>query len=69
MSEFNPSLQCSVCGQWKRLHGVDSEGLAVQRFYSCCIDHLGIIREHDKDVCNECCKKACPYRKTKRDGD
>jgi hypothetical protein len=63
MSTTNPSLQCSVCGQWKRLHGVDADGIAIQRFYSCCINHLGEIVQHDKEVCDECCKKNCPFKK------
>ncbi len=54
--ESNPSLQCSVCGQWKRLHGKDENNKAIQRFYSCCgVDNI----EHEKDVCAECCDKYC----------
>lgn len=60
-SQVNPSMQCSVCGQWKRLHGLDADGLAIQRFYSCCGDHGQF--EHVKNVCDECCKTKCPYRK------
>lgn len=56
----NPSLQCSVCGQWKRLHGKDETGIAIQRFYPCCGENGQ--NEHVKNVCDECCKKACPYR-------
>ena len=54
-TQANPSIQCSVCGQWKRLHGK-----GVQRFYSCC----GPNGEygHLKPVCDECCKNSCPYR-------
>jgi hypothetical protein len=64
-SNKNPSLQCSVCGQWKRLFGKDGEGNAVQRFYSCC-EQNGKIVEHESDVCDECCrvKGKCPNNKT-----
>lgn len=58
--ENNPSMQCSVCGQWKRLHGTDENGVAIQRFYSCCGksgEHV-----HEKEVCDDCCKQKCPYR-------
>lgn len=57
----NPSLQCSVCGRWMRLHGKDKNGNAVQRFYSCCGEHGEF--EHLENVCDECCKKKCPYKK------
>jgi len=56
----NPSMQCSVCGKWKRLHGV-KDGIAVQRFYSCCGDDGQF--EHIENVCDDCCKQKCPYRK------
>jgi len=59
-SERNPILQCSVCGQWKRLHGKDSDGNAIQRFYSCCGEHGE--KEHVKNVCVDCCNLKCPYR-------
>jgi hypothetical protein len=60
-SQANPSMQCSVCGRWKRLHGTDKKsGLAVQRFYPCCGD--GGEYEHVKNVCDDCCKLKCPYR-------
>jgi hypothetical protein len=52
-------MQCSVCGQWKRLHGKDENGLAVQRFYPCCGDNGEF--EHIENVCTECCIKKCPY--------
>ncbi len=56
----NPSIQCSVCGHWMRLHGVkDSE--AIQRFYSCCLNKDGKEVEHVKPVCDNCCKLNCPY--------
>lgn len=61
--ESNPSLQCSMCGQWKRLHGVDDNGNAIQRFYSCCIAEDGKIIDHETEVCDDCCKKGCKYRK------
>ncbi len=56
----NPSMQCSVCGQWKRLHGKDDEGKAIQRFYSCCGENGEY--EHEKNVCDDCCKEKCPYK-------
>lgn len=56
----NPRMQCSVCGQWKRLHGIDEQGNAIQRFYSCCGEHGEF--EHDENVCDECCKTKCPYK-------
>ncbi len=58
----NPSIQCSVCGQWKRLHGKDKDGIAIQRFYSCCLSESGHEVEHVKPVCDECCKLKCPYK-------
>lgn len=59
-SESNPSLQCSVCGQWKRLTRKTGENEGMQTFYPCCGDNGEY--EHVKNVCDECCKKACPYR-------
>jgi len=55
----NPSIQCSVCGQWKRLHGKDGDGHAIQRFYPCCGDNGQ--HEHIKPVCDTCCNRQCPY--------
>lgn len=67
MRSYNPSFQCSVCGQWKRLNGIDKKtGNAVQRFYPCCEDEKGNFINHDRDVCDECCKRACPYRNKKQ---
>lgn len=57
--ERNPSMQCSVCGQWKRLHGKDDSGVAIQRFYPCCGEDGR--HEHLKPVCDRCCKAQCPY--------
>ena len=62
-SERNPSIQCSVCGHWMRLHGRDESGHAIQRFYSCC--GKDGEHEHEKPVCNECCTAICPYDPTK----
>lgn len=59
-SNSNLSLQCSVCGQWKRLTGKDENGHEVRRFYPCCGKNGEI--NHDKDVCDDCCKLKCPYR-------
>lgn len=59
-SEGNPSIQCSVCGKWRRLHGTNETGIAIQRFYSCCGENGEHV--HEKEVCDECCKKKCPYR-------
>jgi len=56
-------MQCSVCGQWKRLHGKDEQGIAIQRFYSCCGKNGEHV--HEKEVCDECCKKNCPYKNKK----
>lgn len=58
-SNLNPSIQCSVCGQWKRLHGKDDKGTAIQRFFACC-EQGGKTIEHDPAVCDECCKAGCP---------
>jgi len=56
MRQTNPSLQCSVCGQWKRL--VDKE-TGMQRFYSCCF-YEGIEIVHTKQICTDCCEAGCP---------
>lgn len=56
-SNKNPSIQCSVCGQWKRLHGKDENGKAIQRFYACC-EQDGKIIEHEPPVCDDCCKEG-----------
>ena len=58
-SERNPSIQCSVCGRWMRLHGKSEDGAAIQRFYSCCGENGEY--EHENPVCDECCKNGCPY--------
>lgn len=57
----NPSFQCSVCGKWKRLHGRDDKGHAIQRFYSCCGENGEY--EHMRQVCTDCCPDKCPYNK------
>ena len=57
--ESNPSIQCSVCGQWKRLHGKDANGHAIQRFYPCCGENGE--HEHIEPVCTNCCETNCPY--------
>lgn len=57
----NPSIQCSVCGQWKRLTGKDESGSEIRRFYPCCEIGDEII-EHEKPVCQDCCLQACPNR-------
>ena len=49
----NPRIQCSICGKWKRLHGTDKNGIAIQRFFGGC--NSG--GEHRKDICQECCDK------------
>lgn len=69
MSERNPSIQCSVCGQWKRLHGRDENGIAIQRFYPCCGKDGQY--DHEKPVCTDCCTEnkettKCPYTKIKK---
>jgi hypothetical protein len=60
-SESNPSLQCTVCGQWKRLHGKDENGIAIQRFYGSC-EQGGVNYDHEGEVCDECCKNNCPNK-------
>jgi hypothetical protein len=55
----NPSVQCSVCGKWMRLHGKDDRGHAIQRFYPCCGENGEY--DHEKPVCYNCCKTRCPY--------
>lgn len=67
MNQRNPSFQCTACGQWKRLHGRDDQGNAVQRFYPCCGENGEY--EHLKQVCTNCCTNdpettKCPYDKT-----
>lgn len=59
-SESNPSMQCSVCGRWMRLHGKDEDGIAIQRFYPCCGEHGEF--GHHTPVCDDCCKAKCPYK-------
>lgn len=59
----NPRLQCSVCGHWMRLHGKDENGLAIQRFYSCCGPNGEY--EHLKNVCAKCCDEKCPFDPSK----
>jgi len=34
----NPSIQCSVCGQWKRLTRMTGEEIGMQTFYPVCDD-------------------------------
>lgn len=59
----NPRMQCCVCRRWMRLHGVRSNGLAMQRFYGSCEHNHGgdhhAAENGDNDVCNECCKVEC----------
>lgn len=62
----NPRLQCSVCGNWKRLHGRDDTGAMVYRFFGGCghnagNDHLSGRPSADgcNDVCDSCCQIAC----------
>jgi hypothetical protein len=60
----NPRVQCSVCGQWKRLHCHEytSKGgyKANQTFFGGCAytrgDHLA--GDH-VDVCDDCCHAVC----------
>ncbi len=63
-NDINPSIQCSVCGQWKRLTGkvVLPSGQPdwIQRFYPCC-EQNGRTINHDRPVCDDCCKAGkCP---------
>lgn len=64
-NQSNPSMQCSVCGQWKRLTGTDEHGHEVRRFYPCC--GANGEYEHEKPVCTDCCTEneltKCPYDK------
>lgn len=50
----NPSIQCSVCGRWMRLHARDRDGLSYQRFYGSYETLDGQHQEHDGDVCVPC---------------
>jgi hypothetical protein len=59
-SQTNPSMQCSVCGQWKRLTRTTGPKAGMQTFYPVCGDDMQY--EHIKPVCDECCKGICPYR-------
>lgn len=54
----NPSLQCVICGKWKRLNGVDGKGHYVQRFFSGCSYREGREEEHKDDTCQECCDRV-----------
>jgi hypothetical protein len=59
----NPRMQCTICGQWKRLHG-RVNGEQIQRFFGSC-DFTG--DEHlagHGDVCHECCGTRCKELKT-----
>lgn len=58
----NPSIQCSVCGQWKRMTRKSGPDAGMQTFYPACGEHGEF--EHTKPVCDECCKNKCPYRTT-----
>jgi hypothetical protein len=55
----NESIQCSVCGQWKRLTRTTGPDSGMQTFYPCCGDKGQY--DHAKPVCDECCKVGCPY--------
>jgi hypothetical protein len=57
----NPRIQCGECGQWKRLHGRDTEGCETTRFYGSCEVTMG---DHpcDQDVCSICCPTKCRER-------
>lgn len=61
----NPRVQCSVCGQWKRLNckpemspgGYERR----QRFFGGCAHSKGgdhLAGDHI-DVCDDCCHEAC----------
>lgn len=64
-SESNPSMQCSVCGQWKRLTRKSGPDAGMQTFYPVCGDNGQY--EHKKPVCYECCKNNCPYNTEKNE--
>ena len=66
-SERNPSIQCSVCGQWKRLTGKDDQDHEVRRFYPVCGDDGEY--EHLKPVCVDCCENHCPYNPKKNENE
>jgi hypothetical protein len=63
----NPRLQCSVCAEWKRLHGRDPvTGRMIYRFFGGCSynhgnDHLAGKANTDGciDVCDTCCHIHC----------
>lgn len=63
----NPSIQCSVCGQWKRLTGKDEKGNEIRRFYPCCGENGQY--EHILPVCTDCCAKKCPYDKSRTESN
>lgn len=53
----NPSLQCTNCGRWKRLYGIDEHGNGIQRFYGGCpLEEKG-GEPHNDLICEDCCKK------------
>jgi hypothetical protein len=56
----NPSIQCSVCGQWKRYTRKSGPDAGANTFYPVCGENHDI--EHKKPVCHECCQTGCPYR-------
>lgn len=59
----NPRLQCSVCGQWKRLQTNDPD--RPYRFYGGCGftggDHLAgkVGADGCREVCTDCCETEC----------
>ena len=55
----NPSMQCSLCGRWMRLHGRNADGTALQRFYGSCAVTLGDHPNGSASVCDECCREKC----------
>lgn len=54
----NPRLQCAACGRWMRIHGIDRDGRAFQRFHGSC-GITGGDHPYDGDVCFECCPDKC----------
>lgn len=58
----NPRIQCSVCGEWKRLFAKSDNPVHghKQLFFGGCGATEGDHTAGDKmDVCEECCLKHC----------
>lgn len=58
----NPRMQCSVCGKWKRLDGVEirnGKRVMFSRFHACGYGNGDHLAGDHGTVCEECCQTAC----------